>query len=181
MVLCDDDVAFDRGHLGQAMALAAVAGLDLAQPSHSPRSYLNWSVGRHRPASRVRLTRFAEQGPLLIFSPRARQRVLPLPEDMGMGWGIRTRWAADRSLRVGILDAVMIGHLHPVAWDGNYDITAEIGRANEAMDGSPWSSWEEMQKNLGRWWWWQAVPPWLKAGPRGPAARPPGTSTPRAG
>lgn len=164
VVLCDDDFAFDRGRLDQAMALAAAAGLDLAQPSHSPRSYLNWSVERHRLASRVRLTRFAEQGPLLILSPHARERVLPLPEDMGMGWGIEARWAADRSLRIGILNAVMIRHLHPVAWDGNYDITAEIGRANELMVRSSWSSWEEMQKDLGRWWWWEAVPPWLEPG-----------------
>ncbi len=63
VVLCDDDVAFDRGQLDQALALAAVAGLDLAEPSHSPRSHLNWSVERHRLASRVRLTRFAEQAP----------------------------------------------------------------------------------------------------------------------
>jgi hypothetical protein len=161
VVLCDDDVAFDRGRLDQAVALAAAAGLDLAQPSHSPRSYLNWSVERHQLASRVRLNRFAEQGPLLILSPHGQQRVLPLPEDLGMGWGIEARWAADSSLRIGIVNAVMIRHLQPVAWDGNYDIHAEIDRAQELLGRSSWSNWEEMQKDLGRWWWWEAVPPWL--------------------
>ncbi len=98
-----------------------------------------------------------------------------------MGWGIEARWAADRSLRIGIVNAVMVRHLRPVAWEGNYDIEAEINQANELLAGSAWSSWEEVQANLGRWWWWQAVPPWVKArSPRLPGA-PPGTSAPAAG
>lgn len=181
VVLCDDDVAFARGRLDQAVALAAAAGLDLAQPSHSPRSYLNWSVERHRLASRVRLNRFAEQGPLLILSPYAQQRVLPLPEDLGMGWGIEATWAADRSLRIGIVDAVMVRHLQPVAWDGNYDIHAEIDRARELMDRSSWSNWEEMQKDLGRWWWWEAAPPWATGRAQDGEGDPPRTSAPPAG
>lgn len=159
-VLTDDDVMFDRGDLDQAVALAAAAGLDLAQPSHSTRSYLNWSVERHRPASRVRLTRSVGQGPLLILSPYARERVLPLPEDVGMGWGVEAMWAADRSMRIGIIDAVMVRHLRPVAWTGNYDIEAEIQRADQLLARWGWTSWEEVQKELRRWWWWEAAPPW---------------------
>ena len=160
LVLADDDVRLDRGTLDQAVSLAAAAGLDIAQPSHSPSSWLNWSVCRHRVGSTVRLTRYVDQGPLLILSPAAQQRLLPLPEDMGMGFGVETLWATYRDLRIGFLDAVLMCHLDPVRWTGKYDVRAECERAEKLLHHYGWVDWEEIQKEIGRWPSWRSAPPW---------------------
>jgi glycosyltransferase involved in cell wall biosynthesis len=160
LVVVDDDVEFTRGDLGQAVALADLAGLDLAQPSHDLRSYLNWSSGRHRPGSVVRLTRYVDQGPLIILSPAARAMLTPFPEDLGMGWGIEARWAAQGELRIGVLDGVMMRHLGAVRWDGSYDIHQAMAQADRLLHESGWSGWGDLQAEDARWRSWQPRAPW---------------------
>lgn len=160
LVVADDDVRLSSGSLSDALALAAAAGLDVAMPSHDRDSFVNWSVTRCRPQSLVRLTRFIDQGPLLILSPLARRRLLPFDETIGMGWGAELAWGADTELRIGVLDGVRMQHLSPVSRTA-YDVEHEWDRALQALDASPWSSWAQAQAELGRWSRWQSAPPWL--------------------
>ncbi len=160
IVLADDDVAFDRGSIELAIATAFQAGLDLAQVSHSRQSFLNWSSELHRPFCKVRLSRFAEQGPLLILSPKAAARLLPFPEDVGMGWGIEAQWAADPDLRIGTVDTASIRHLNPVSWTGAYDVQAELAASQERLEGAGYATWAQLQTELARWRVWRRDCPW---------------------
>src|SRR5262245_26102976 len=64
VVLSDDDIEFARGNVTDVVALAARAGLGVAQPAHAPGSEVSHGITRARPRSRVRLTTFVESGPL---------------------------------------------------------------------------------------------------------------------
>lgn len=161
LVIADDDVRFVRGSLAATVGLARAAGLDLCQPSHSRWSYLNWEVTRHHPGSLVRLCRFVEQGPLLVLSPEARRSLIPLPEDMGMGWGVEAVWASRLELRAGIVDAVTVMHERPVG-QGGYDKTEQWQQAEALRRDLGWDSWEQMQRVDGTWWAWQPRPPWRR-------------------
>lgn len=166
LVVADDDVSLSRADLGQAVSLALAAGLDLASPTHGPGSFLNWDVTRSRMLSIVRLTRFVDQGPLLILSPRARLAMTPFPEDLGMGWGVEVLWATLTDLSIGVLDAVPMRHLAPVK-RGNYDVDAEWKRAQDLLAESPWTTWPDLQKELGRWERLRRTPPWFTGEARG--------------
>jgi hypothetical protein len=160
LVVADDDVRFVRGSLRCSVGLARAAGLDLCQPSHSRWSYLNWEVNRHRPARLVRLCRFVEQGPLMILSPNAISRLTPLPEDVGMGWGLEAVWGSLPDLRTGILDAVTVMHDRPVG-QGGYDTALQWEQAESLRKAQGWESWRDLQRVLDTWWAWQRTPPWL--------------------
>lgn len=118
LVLADDDVRFVVGEVGSLVATAADAGLDVSQPAHTGPSNMAWPFVRRRSLTLVRRTDFVEQGPVVVFSADAQQHLLPLPEDLGMGWGIEVRWweaAVRHGLQQGIVDAVAVQHLGRVA------------------------------------------------------------------
>ncbi len=165
LVIADDDVTFERGDLNASVALAALAELDISQPSHATRSHLNWDVCRHRPRSNARLTRFVDQGPVIILSPRARKRLVPLPEELGMGWGVEAVWATYADLRIGVLDAVTIVHESPVT-RGGYDIDAEWAQAMTLLHLHGKNDWSELQKELARWRVGEPRPQWVGNGDR---------------
>ena len=92
LVLADDDIAFRRGDLSTFVALAAGAGLGLAQPAHAAGSAVSHGITREVRRSRVRLTTFVESGPLVAVAPAWVDRIVPLPVWRGMGWGIELEW-----------------------------------------------------------------------------------------
>jgi hypothetical protein len=137
LVLADDDVRFCVGDLSRLVEAGARLGLDVYAPAHLASSHASWDFVRRRRWTFGRVTDFVEQGPLLVLSARGRKVVLPLPEDIGMSWGVEVRWwqrARELGARLGLVDAVAVRHLSPAA--GAYDraqqegtLRAELGRA----------------------------------------------------
>lgn len=160
LAVLDDDVRFLAGDLRSAVRVAAAGGVDLAQPSHGRWSHLNWSATAHRPLSRVRLTRYVEQGPVALLGPAARTGLLPFPEDLGMGWGVEVRWASRTDLRMGIVDAVTISHDSPVRRSGAYDIDEQWDQAVDLLHRHGHRDFPDLQATLGTWRPWQRRPPW---------------------
>jgi hypothetical protein len=137
LVIADDDVRVEVGTLGLLVDIARRLELDVCQPAHLATSHSSWQFTRRRFLTVARLTTFVEQGPLLLLSSAAQDLLLPMPEDLGMGWGVEVRWsqqAAAAGLRLGIVDAV--GILHQAPAGGAYDraveeavLAAEVSRA----------------------------------------------------
>jgi hypothetical protein len=137
LVVADDDVRFTIGDVGALVEAGRRVGYDLYQPAHVATSHHSWTFVRRRPLSFARETEFVEQGPVVVLSERAQAALLPFPEDLGMAWGIEARWwttARRHDLRLGVVDAVGVRHLTPVA--GHYDrgplersLAAEVRRA----------------------------------------------------
>lgn len=122
LVLLDDDVRLVVGDLGALVATGLDAGLDLFQPAHAANSHASWGLVHRQPMTVLRRTALVEQGPVLVLSSRAQEHLLPLPEDLGMGWGSEVRWSrtADlHGLALGVIDAVAVRHLLPGG--GAYD------------------------------------------------------------
>lgn len=120
LVLCDDDVRLVVGDLGRLLDAGRRLRLDVYQPAHLASSLASWDFVRRRSWTFGRVTGFVEQGPLLVLSPAGREVVLPLPEDIGMAWGVEARWSAAArraGVRLGIVDAVAVRHLSPPATD----------------------------------------------------------------
>ena len=112
LLAVDDDLRLPGRFLDRFIALCERFGLDLAQPAQTLRSHSAWKVGRRRPLSLVRETRFVEIGPLTAFGRRARTELVPFPE-LRFGWGLDLHWAAlagERGWRLGVVDAVPVRH-----------------------------------------------------------------------
>jgi len=161
LLVADDDVVVPGAQLQLLVRLAAVAGLDVSQPAHLPRSYASWRFNRQRITPIVRLTRFVESGPLVLFSPRARGVCLPLPEELGMGWGLEATFAAagGESLRLGVVDATGMRHLTPVSTQYRRDEAESTGRRALAQAGV--ASYAALQVETSRWPLWRRRPPWV--------------------
>lgn len=159
LVVVDDDVRLTRGSLAFAVGTSALGAFDLSGISHSRWSYLNWGCTLHKTNSIARVTRYVEQGPSLILSPKAQRVILPFPEDIGMGWGVEAIWGGKRELRLGTLDAVHLRHLRPVN-RSVYGVDSEWAQAMSLLESSGFSSWSEMQHTLETWNYGQATPPW---------------------
>ena len=159
LVVVDDDVQMTRGNLSSAVAIAELADFDLCGISHSRWSYLNWSCTLHQYHSIARLMHYVEQGPCVILSPGAQLRLIPFPEDLGMGWGIEFLWAEHKELRLGILDAVHLRHLNPVE-RSSYDVDAEWAQASLLQSTSKFARFSEIQQTIETWKYGQTGPPW---------------------
>jgi Glycosyl transferase family 2 len=112
LLAIDDDVRLPRGFLDRLLFLAERFSLDLAQPAHRLRSHAAWEVTRRRAGAVARETRFVEIGPVTLFSRTTFSALLPFPA-LRMGWGVDLHWAAlarERGWRLGVIDAVAIGH-----------------------------------------------------------------------
>lgn len=151
LVVSDDDVEFCRGDLQSAARIARAAGLDLVQPAHAWSSNWNWRYTRRRWLGIARRGRFVEIGPLFLLSPRGRRLVLPLPEDVGMGWGIEAQWASleSRGLRLGVVDAVHMRHLIPGGM--SYDRSAEYERELTLRQRFGVAELTDLQRDAARW------------------------------
>lgn len=160
-VVVDDDVRFRIGDLALLVRAAHAAGLDVAQPAHVAGSHVSHEITERCALSVVREVWYVEQGPLVLFSPVASVRFLPLPEDVGMGWGIEYVWSAARAdgLRLGIVDAVGIEHLSPPATE--YDIEAARAGGHRLREAYGFASGRDLMMVTGVWRPWRTAPPWL--------------------
>jgi hypothetical protein len=171
VVVGDDDVFLQGRTLGQAVRLMQASGLDLAMPAHSPISYANWSVTYRRWTSKVRRTGFVEIGPLTLLSPQSAERLLPFPDDVGMGWGLELEWRRrlGPDALMGVLDSIPMVHCVPAG--SAYDREQEEQRLSEALGLAGLEDFEtDVAVSLAAWRPWRAHPPWGRQDDgRGPA------------
>jgi hypothetical protein len=148
LAIADDDIRFVvPSSFTTMLAVATTAGVDISQPSHARGSWRSVRITRQRLFTSLRLTTFVEIGPVVLFSPRARELVLPFPEE-GMGWGVELEWATlqDQGVRLGVTDCVPLVHL---AFPGaGYDVHDELARLRDRVEAHGFSSFEEAQRVL---------------------------------
>jgi hypothetical protein len=150
--LVDDDVALPRDYTDIFTALAEMAELKICGPAQRAKSHASYFMTRRRYDSLVRETSFVEVGPITAFRREAFAEVFPLP-NLRYGWGLDLTWpmlARRRGWRIGIVDAVPIEHLNPVA--ATYDSSAAVAEARAYMEEKGFISREEAWKTLRTWW-----------------------------
>jgi glycosyltransferase involved in cell wall biosynthesis len=161
VVVSDDDVALDHGAVDELLAVAEAAGLDFVQPAHTERSHRENAITVRRPLSVARRTTFVEIGPVFAVRRPWASRVVPFPDDHGMGWGLELEWFdLERSgARLGIVDAVALRHLDPVG--KGYAKVEELDRLRSRLDARGLSDMADVQQTLATWRPWQRRPAWV--------------------
>ena len=157
LLLSDDDYSFLVGSLPQLVSAGQVFGLDLWQPAHARSSSISYTFVRRRVGTVLRRTTFVEQGPVVALSARAQDVLLPLPEDLGMGWGAEVRWmdrVRDHRLRLGIVDALAIHH----ALSESYDKSAQLHQLQAVLDEAGIASLDDIQHVCSRLRFWESLP-----------------------
>ena len=103
---------------------------------------------------------FVESGPLFVVGPRFRDRILPLPESRGMGWGLEIDWhdLIRDGCRLGIVDRTPVEHLGE--WAGDYDRTEPHEALVDELQTHAHPMWSGMRETVGTWRPWQQRPPW---------------------
>ncbi len=155
LLTIDDDVTLPRGFLDRLLFLAERLALDLAQPAHRLRSHAAWAITRRRPGLVAHETRFVEIGPVTLFARATFATLLPFPP-LRMGWGLDLHWAGlarTRSWRLGVIDAVAIGHAAAPAASAYSQADAEA-EARAFLAARPHLSAREAQATLAthrRW------------------------------
>jgi hypothetical protein len=163
VVVADDDAVFVRGSLASFLETMAAAQLDLAQPGHVLRSNISHRITWRRPLSRARLTTFVEIGPLFAVDPAWRDRIMPFPSGIGMGWGLELDWMDLRAdgCRLGIVDATPIRHLSPFA--AAYAPDEEIAKLTRLLEERGAPDWRGLRRTVATWRPWRRRPPWLQS------------------
>ncbi len=161
VVVADDDAVFVRGSLVSFAETAAAAGLGLAQTAHALRSNISHRITWRRPFSNARLTTFVEIGPIFAVHPGWRDRVLPFPDGIGMGWGLELDWMDLRAdgCRLGIVDATPVRHLAPFA--AAYSPDEEVAKLERLLEERGAPGWGDLRRTLATWRPWRRRPPWL--------------------
>ena len=159
-VVSDDDLRFRRGDVVRFVRLCDRAGFDLAQPARARGTQFSHAITTGIRASRARATSFVEIGPLFAVGPRLRDRILPLPEHRGMGWGAELDWFElfENGARLGIIDSMPVEHLGELASDYDYQELTDRLTQEFAARGRP--RWEGMRETVAVWRPWQLRPPW---------------------
>jgi hypothetical protein len=154
IIMCDDDVEFSVGGLRDFVQIAVEAGFMVSQPAHLRSSHYTFSFTCGRPHLTARATNFVEIGPIVLIHSAFRDRVFPMSDDLGMGWGTETLWYLARrpGERFGIVDAVRIRHCNPMGLD--YDTGPERDRLNRILEEAGFQSIHEMCTTTGRWYRW---------------------------
>jgi hypothetical protein len=117
LLVIDDDVSIPDDFLDLILQFATRHDLKLAQPAHCYRSYSTYAVTERRMGSLVRQTAFVEIGPVTLLHRDTFAELLPFPS-LRWAWGLDFLWAdiAKRhGWRIGVIDAVPVQHLRPVA------------------------------------------------------------------
>lgn len=120
VVVCDDDVKFEGGWTLPAMLGAmAMLGVDFAQPAHVPGSPHSYAFNVRRPVIAARTVPSVEIGPLFAVRAPWVSRVVPFPDDAGMGFYLEWLWAglSSEGCRSAVLDCVPMRHLANVGAD----------------------------------------------------------------
>jgi hypothetical protein len=159
-VISDDDLVFRKGDVVRFVRLCERAGIDLAQPARARGTQLSHGITVQVRCSRARRTSFIESGPLFAVGPRYRDRILPLPGDRGMGWGVEIDWydLAHDGCRLGIVDNIVMEHLGETATD--YDDAEIRHRMLEELVRHGHPKWDGMRNTFEVWRPWQWRPPW---------------------
>jgi len=162
LVVSDDDVAFERGDVVGLVSLCARARLDLAQPARTDPS-VDHEITAARRLSVVRRTSFVEIGPLFVVGPSWRDRIVPFPEERGMGWGLELEWHElhREGCALGIVDAVRARHEGSRGED--YDDRTQAHRVHEELAARGFGGWIDVQSTLATWRPWQRAPAWTRA------------------
>ena len=160
LAVADDDVSFTRGSLNRFVDVAAGGRLHLAQPAHDRRSHRSHEITRRRRFSKARQTTFVEIGPVFLVAPELRERVVPFPDGVGMGWGLELQWhdLHTAGARLGIVDAVAVRHHVPPG--AGYDLEAERSANRERLKSRGWERMSDMQVTVQTWRPWQRKAPW---------------------
>ncbi|MGH9447667.1 MAG: hypothetical protein ACRD3O_18350 [Terriglobia bacterium] len=161
IIVMDDDFEFQRGSLASFLAAAQEAQVSLAQPAHVFRGHRAFRINCAHPLSVARLTTFVEIGPIFAVNRVWARKILPFPDDYGMGYGLDILWSDLRheGARLGVIDWITIKHLGPLASD--YAYAPEQNRVLRTLQDRGLQSVEDMQKTLDSWRPWQRRPPWL--------------------
>jgi len=165
-VVSDDDVRFRRGDVVRFVRLCERAELDIAQPARARGTQRSHEITTAIRLVRARITTFVESGPLVAVGARARDRVLPLPDELGMGWGVEFDWfdLMDSGCRLGIVDAAVVEHLGRVGHQ--YDTTELHARLQAELTARGAENFAPFERTLAAWRPWQRRPPWLGRGAR---------------
>lgn len=134
LVITDDDVGLSDRFLDDYLALARHCDLAISQPAHRFASYASYEITRRRLGSLVRSTRFVEIGPLTVLSAVTFSKLIPFPPSRWC-WGIDALWShlAEREgWTMGIVDAVPVGHLRPIA--ASYDNDDAVREAEGLLE-----------------------------------------------
>ncbi len=129
LIVIDDDVALPPGFLDNFLLLAERLDLKIAQPAHRCLSYASFTFNHRRWNTLARVTRYVEDGPVTAFHRDILPHVLPFPA-LRWAWGTDIAFCAEaaaRQMRVGIVDAVPVEHLRPVA--GGYRAETALAEA----------------------------------------------------
>jgi hypothetical protein len=161
-VVSDDDLTFRSGTVVDLLRLCSRARFDLAQPARARGTQLSHGITIAPRFSRARSTTFVESGPLFVVGPRCRGRILPLPDQRGMGWGVEIDWyeLVAEGCRLGIVDSVPVEHVGELGVE--YDATSEKQRLFEELAAKGHPEWAEMRETLATWRPWQRTPPWSR-------------------
>jgi hypothetical protein len=160
VVVADDDALFVRGTIVSFLEMSVAAEFDLAQAAHIWWSNISHRITWKRPLSRARLTTFVEIGPIFAVAPAWRERIVPFPRDVGMGWGLELDWMDLRGdgCSLGIVDATSIRHLSRFATA--YAPDAEIAKLTQRLGERGAPGWKGLRRTLATWRPWQKRPPW---------------------
>jgi hypothetical protein len=169
VIVADDDAVFVRGTIVSFLETALAAELDFAQTSHIWWSNISHRITWKRPLSKARLTTFVEIGPIFAVAAAWRDRVVPFPQGIGMGWGLELDWMdlREEGCRLGIVDATPIRHLARFATA--YAPEDEIAKLAERLEERGAPGWKGLRRTLATWRPWRHQPPW--AGHTGPSSR----------
>ena len=161
VVVADDDALFARGTVASFVGTAAAAGFGIAQPAHVLTSNISHRITWRRPFSNARLTTFVEIGPIFAVDPTWRDRVLPFPTGIGMGWGLELDWMDLRpdGCRLGIVDATAVRHLTRFA--AAYAPDEEIAKLTRLLEERGAPGWGDLRRTVATWRPWRRRAPWL--------------------
>jgi hypothetical protein len=162
-VLSDDDLELQHGNVVEFIELCQQLGFDLAGPAREYGTHFAHPITRRARFSKARLTTFVECGPMVAVGPEWRDRVLPLPEARGMGWGLEIDWfdLYQEGCRLGIVDMLPVEHVgEPVA---DYDYRDMNRRMKEELVARGNPKWAGMRETLSVWRPWQKRAPWVRS------------------
>jgi len=149
LVVADDDVCLPADFLDGLLFVAERFDLALAQPAHRHASHAAWQVTRRRGLSVMHETAFVEIGPVTAFHRRTFDALLPFPA-LRMGWGLDLHWGAlarEHGWRLGVIDALPIGHVHAAAASA-YSREEAVAEARAFLAGRSYVPCCEAQSSL---------------------------------
>jgi hypothetical protein len=117
LIITDDDIAIPANFLDCFIYLLERFKFKIGQPAHRLRSHATFIITRRHWGTVARRTNYVEIGPLVALHRETFADLIPFPP-VGMGWGLDYHWALlakKKGWRVGIIDALPIQHLRPVA------------------------------------------------------------------